>query len=342
MHHNDENGKIIGRIKAVEHVKNNTRSGTPALLFTCNVPDPEGIQQIKDGRLSTVSVGVTAHDVRCSICGKPIHLDSNGNNVGCEHERGHDYDGETCYWKIYSMEAKELSYVIVPSDIYAHNIRTYSPTQNPNKLEENYKEGDKIELMESENKTNPVIDETVKKEDQSTAASTQETEKKIEQTKEEKIKELEDIIASLKAENEKLSKELEKANKDIETAVTRIKSVQGELTKETTLKEAAESNYINAQKEIREALEDKFNLMKRALNKPVVLKESLKERSTESIKDAIADMTTELDNFTAATNITEAVDPTATKETDVKITESVSNTNSELSAADMLNKMFSL
>lgn len=126
MHHNEEDGTIIGRIHNAEMKYAGTRSGTPAIEFTCNVPDPEGIKQIKDGRLETTSIGVIAHDVRCSICHQQIELDVNGEPE-CGHMKGEVYDEEICYWQIYAMEAKELSYVIVPSDIYAHNTRTYEP-----------------------------------------------------------------------------------------------------------------------------------------------------------------------------------------------------------------------
>ena len=120
MHHNERDGQIIGRIKAVEYKESGTRSGTPALIFTANVGDEEGKKGIKNGTLSTVSIGVIAHDLRCSICG--TNLAEEGM---CEHEKGEVYDNKLCYWIINKMEPKEVSYVIVPSDIYAHNIRVY-------------------------------------------------------------------------------------------------------------------------------------------------------------------------------------------------------------------------
>lgn len=122
MHHNEKDGKIIGRIINVGIKEKDTRSNTPALLFTVNIPDEDGKKQIRDGRLATVSVGISASDIRCSICGENVseHL--------CEHERGKQYNGETCYWEIRSFKGKELSYVITPSDPYAHNVRIYSPS----------------------------------------------------------------------------------------------------------------------------------------------------------------------------------------------------------------------
>lgn len=124
MHHKERDGVTIGRIKAAEYTDKQTRSGTPALIFTINVPDEEGKKAIKNGTLSTVSIGAIAHDVRCSICG--ANLAEHGL---CEHEKGEMYDDKLCYWIIKKIEPKELSYVIVPSDKYAHNLRVYKPQQ---------------------------------------------------------------------------------------------------------------------------------------------------------------------------------------------------------------------
>lgn len=131
-HHNEENGEIIGRICAAEYKTSKTLSGTPALVFTVNVPGEEAKKDVKNGILSTASIGVMAYDVRCSICG--THLEDGDE---CEHERGREYTvngkKEVCYWDVYSMEPKELSYVIVPSDIYAKNTKIYPATNSRNK-----------------------------------------------------------------------------------------------------------------------------------------------------------------------------------------------------------------
>ncbi|MEG1494723.1 MAG: hypothetical protein RR406_00265 [Bacilli bacterium] len=124
MHHNEKDGHIIGRVHSTEYTEVNTRGNTPALIFTINVGDEEGKKGIKNGTLSTVSIGVIAHDLRCSICG--TNLAEEGM---CEHEKGEFYDiddkQKLCYWIIEKMEPKEVSYVIVPSDAYAHNLKVY-------------------------------------------------------------------------------------------------------------------------------------------------------------------------------------------------------------------------
>ncbi|MGM9543928.1 MAG: hypothetical protein ACI3T9_02985 [Romboutsia timonensis] len=120
MHHNDEDGQIIGRVKKAEMI-DSKRSNTPAVRFTCNIGDKKGIEGIKNGTLSTVSIGAVAYDVRCSICGHNVAESE------CEHEKGHVYDGKLCYWIIEEMDPREVSYVILPSDKYAQTMKVYKP-----------------------------------------------------------------------------------------------------------------------------------------------------------------------------------------------------------------------
>lgn len=122
LHHDEEKGITVGRVKHAYWTDKGTRSNTGALRFLTNIAHKEGIEGIKNGTLSTVSVGVLADEVRCSICNQDIAAYGE-----CDHERGGYYDGEKCYWRIESFEPKELSFVIVPSDPYAHIIDVYEP-----------------------------------------------------------------------------------------------------------------------------------------------------------------------------------------------------------------------
>ena len=117
MHHNDKDGIQIGRVKSVEFLEQ-SRAGMPGLLFTVNIGDEAGIKGVKNGTLSTVSLGAIIHKATCSICGQNIASEGE-----CEHRRGKYYDEKLCYWIMEEMEPKELSYVIVPSDKYANTIR---------------------------------------------------------------------------------------------------------------------------------------------------------------------------------------------------------------------------
>ena len=331
MHHNEKDGKIIGRVVHAEKITTNTRSGTPALVFTCNVPDKDGKEQIQDGRLKTTSIGVIAHDVRCSICNKQIELDEEGFPE-CGHVRGSVYRDEVCYWKIYKMEAKELSYVIVPSDIYAHNIRTYNPEPKDLNMKEN------LELNEGvlndmtipkstiEPKEGQTIDETVKDgakvaepvaepkaEPATEPKAADPIVPKAEPTIDPKDKEIEDLkkeLVKVEAEKVTIAKSLEEIKISLADAVISAEKATSNLGVEVALKESVESELIAIKVELRETAEDNLNSLRASLNKGIIAKESLSTRSFESIKDSILDMREELTGLAAVRQIAEATDPT--------------------------------
>ena len=358
MHHNEQNGKIIGRIIHAQKITENTRSGTPAILFTCNVPDKEGKEEILDGRLETVSIGVIAHDVRCSICGEPIELDEYGNST-CGHVKGNIYNGKTCYWNIYSMEAKELSYVIVPSDIYAHNIRTYDMKNNTllavnekynykgaNGMSKQVKDiVESVDIHEEDKKQATDKDVPQDKKEQDVKGNKDKEQDKQEEKQEEKQDDKEDDkekeIEDLKAEIEKLKsskklvedsllevkKELEKVNVELEKAIEENK-------KEVQLKESLEQDLIASKQEVKEAYKESLLSLRESLNKPVITKESLEGRSLDSIKDSILDLKEEMNEQGAKPEIKiqEAQDPTlkSNKNTDVDVKESKKESNIDL------------
>lgn len=298
LHHNETDGKIIGRILAAHYNDANTRSGTGALLFTCNVSDEDGKKGVKDGRLKTTSIGVIAHDVRCSICGHVI------SEYGeCEHERGVSYNGEICYWMVYKMEAKELSYVIVPSDIYAHNIRVYSPDQK-NLTENTTKKGvSKVEdLKENVNVEETVIVEDADKKD-TKVNETAPTKKTEEVIKSETVEELKELIAKL--------------NEKIEELNTQLKEQEDKTNEALKLKEAAENELITANAQLKEFAVEQIIMFREQLGRPALLKENLMNRSHESLMDSIIDLKEEM-------NITNPVGK-------IEIKESTEHTNDEKS-----------
>ena len=176
MHHNDRDGIQIGRVKAVEYVEE-TRAKSPGLLFTCNIGDEAGIKGVKNGTLSTVSLGAVIHKATCSICGQNIAAEGE-----CEHQRGRKYDGKLCYWLMEEMEPKELSYVIVPSDRYANTIRIYKPKDISAK--ESYNEGGNDEPMGIfDNIDLPLTEPEAKENAQEEQIEVQEAEKAVEEPK---------------------------------------------------------------------------------------------------------------------------------------------------------------
>lgn len=291
MHHNEKDGAIIGRIKSVEYKEAGIRTGTPALVFTANIGDDEGKKGIKNGTLSTVSIGVIAHDLRCSICG--TNLAEEGL---CEHEKGETYDGKLCYWIINKMEPKEVSYVIVPSDIYAHNLRVYEAVKKKksevkesvdNIFEDLLKSTQEIvdSIQEStETQEGTQVDEEVKK-DAETKAPETEKEPKADEPKEEPAKdEEEEQQEAPKSEEGKESKSEEskedeskeedkkeedaeekteepkednKAKEELEAAKVKIAELEKEVN---TLKAENEklNNKVDNEKRLKESAEAKL------------------------------------------------------------------------------------
>lgn len=273
-HHNEENGEPIGRIVNVEYLKSDTRSGTPALKFTVNVPDKDAIEAVKNGLLLTTSIGCTAHDVRCSVCGKSIVDAEEGCPSG--HQRGASYDTDdgmqTCYWDIYEMEPKEISYVDVPSDMYAKNINMYSVTNTS-----------LTQIKESVN--NSIVKGAHRMDDK------------------EKIKELENKIKTLEAKEAELTASIKKS----ETQISEATQKNEELTKKVSdleetnkkfeetikeseqLKDSIEKEIADTKAEMKESLSATVIMMREALGNTVDA-EAIKNRSIDSLKDSILDM----------------------------------------------------
>ena len=277
-HHNEKNGKIIGRVLNAEYITRQTFSSTPALLFTVNVPGEEAKNEIKNGTESTVSIGVIAHDVRCSICGQQL-----AGGETCEHERGVTYNGETCYWDIHSMEAKELSYVIVPSDIYAKNRKIYAATT---------KSGEKTQITES-------LDDSIKKGEQKQMAA-EEIQKELTEAKA-KITTLEATVSELteaQKASEKTVTELTEAKSALEKQVAELTEAKATLEQqakdEAALKEGLESSLEETKVALKNSLVETMQALRKAAGKKELDAETIKNRSEDSLNDAIMDLKEEM------------------------------------------------
>ena len=293
-HHNEADGEIIGRICATEFVTSKTLSGTPALLFTANVPGEKDKEQVLDGTNETVSIGIIAHDVRCSICGHQI-----AEHGPCpDHDRGQVYGKgklqETCYWDIYSMEAKELSYVIVPSDIFAKNIRTYPATSSKTKTN--------ISESAQGGKSNMTPEEiAAMKEKMATteAANTTLTEANVTLTG--KVTTLTEANTALEAKVTELTATnttLTESNATLTTQATELTesktAVEGQLTQEKQMRESLENEMVSVRAEVKVNLVETVQAMRKATGKIALTEDAIKTRSEDSLRDAIVDLKEEL------------------------------------------------
>ena len=319
MHHDDEAGITIGRVKAAKYIDHSERSNTPALELTVNIGEENGKKSIKNGTLATVSVGVIAHEAKCSICGQNLA------EGFCEHEKGEVYEGKRCYWIITDIEPKEVSYVIVPSDIYAHNIRVYDAV-NKKKTNKEVKESmsnifddlikehglnnkvtdltegtqidEKVpdttkvnptEKPEDDNKKEEKEDNTAKAEDNKEDFNKEDKkeENKKFKTKDELNKELEDNTKEKEIEN--LKAEIQKLNAKIEELTAANAKLEKQANSEKTLKESAEAKLIEYKKKEKLALVESVNSLREQLELPKqevdILMESTEESLTSTIKN---------------------------------------------------------
>ena len=287
-HHNEENGQIIGRIIDAEYVTKNTLSGTPALKFTVNVPDERAKKDIKSGLLATTSIGATAYDVRCSICGS--HIESAEEGCPNGHERGGNYNGETCYWDIYSIEGKELSFVVVPADPYSQKTAVYPATESnskkPTVIKESYTDNQEDGLsIPSEKGANMAKKEVTAEDLTVEVASLKEsldaqTKKAVEL--EESLKEATEKIEALEKEKVELSESVESLTKEKNEFDEKLKG-------ETALRESLEEEISNTKAELKESVLDMYVSLRESLGYETD-QEKVSNRSVESLKDSIVDL----------------------------------------------------
>lgn len=272
LFHNEKDGKIIGRVLNAEYTSKNTRSGTPALTFTCNIADKEAIESVEDGRLQTVSIGVIAKDVSCSICNAQLAAGEE-----CDHERGVKYGDKTCYWVINEMEAKELSYVIVPSDPFAHNVSIYKPKSfTQSEIAEN---SDSIDNLKGDISMSNLKNEIIESKEEKIAENIEEVVKETISLEE---------YESIKTENTSLKEQ--------------VKKLENELQSEKSIRENSENQLLELNKQLKELFIDKVLTLREKLNRPSLAKNLFESRSMDSLSDSIVELSEEI-NLLEANNI---------------------------------------
>lgn len=291
--HNEKDGEIIGRICVAEYKTKDTFSDTPALVFTANIADLKAVEDVKNNLLETVSIGIIAHVVKCSICGADIAAGEE-----CDHERGETYKtekgNEVCYWDIYDMEGKECSYVIVPSDIYAKNKKIYRPS------------GDKL-IIESliSNKTHKSEgkseDDMTPEEISALQESLKAEQVKVAVLEAEKVT-LKESVTALTAEKETTTADLTKVKTDLTEAQTKLTTTEAALADskvsfetEKGLKESLELQLQTEEKAKKTTLVETVVSLRKAIGGKTEIDVTLLEgRSVESLGDSIKDLEEEL------------------------------------------------
>lgn len=301
-HHNDQDGEIIGRVYNAEYVDKTSVEGVGGLIFTISVPDKKAAEEVENRILETVSIGVSTNDVRCSVCGSKIYDSQEGCPEG--HVRGAAYDGERCYWDIYSIDPKELSYVIVPSDIYAKNRKVFKAGSNDNigslKLvasANNLDTKDKIDFKENIS-TDGGINLDMDLEQQLAEANEKLANLQAELDKaNEAMAELEAVKAEKAALEEKLQEVkdlLENKESALEEKTAAIETYEEDIATVRQEKEAAEDIALKAQESLRAFVEQGVNHFRKLLGKTELEESVLKARSLDSLQDGYNDLKEEL------------------------------------------------
>lgn len=295
--HKDEDGETIGRVISAEHIQKSKRSKTPATKFLINVSEEKAKEGIKDGRLDTVSISGIATDVRCSICGKQL---SDGDM--CEHERGQQYKVgsklKTCYWDIYQMEPKELSYVIVPSDVYAKNERFYPAAKG----------GEKPKLTESLDKNIP--QKTNNKEGDVEMTELEEAQAKVSELSA-KVKELEEAAKANETKMTELTEAKDKAEAQVKELTESKTALEENAKQEKELKEGLETELAETKTKLKESMIETLQAVRKATGRKEIEESLVKERSVDSIRDSIVDLKEEFDDKFTGKGVQEGVNAPA-------------------------------
>ena len=331
MHHNDEDGMIIGRVKKAKYTNKTPETGKPGLILSLNISEKSGIEGVKSGRLLTVSIGANASDVRCSICGKNIAEED------CPHQRGEIYDGKLCHWIVEKLgDPKEISYVIVPSDKYAKNVNVYSPNE--------FKKHNLLAESESEEVNRVLFEDIEKAIEMATkeAVDKELEEKQIdeevkEEAAKEEIKVEEEVVEEPKKEGEESAEEKEPVESKEDDKETESKEEKKED------KESEEKDFVSIlnklQTESRE-MERTIIELKRTLGIEKGLKESLEKELQELKAEKKANLVEKNNNLRKQLNLSE-MDAEVSKHMEIEMLEaSIANYEElvELNSADTVIK----
>lgn len=112
MNH-DPSSEPVGRVMAAKMEKE--ADGTPFVLLQVAITDSEAISKVIDQRYLTGSVGGSAKQANCSVCGVDW-AEASMRNIPCKHSRGKTYKGKLCYMEMNGIGFKEYSFVNMPAD----------------------------------------------------------------------------------------------------------------------------------------------------------------------------------------------------------------------------------
>lgn len=327
IYNHDTNTEATGRIYNAAYSQF-TRAGREGIIVIPEITDPSAIQKILDGRLLTVSIGATTDEAVCTCCGTDILSEG-----WCGHEKGETYDGVLCEWVAGNLFFDELSWVNVPADTDAMVI-----DKGHIGIAEAYAQHGKEIIDLSRLKTEWVLSNelaiaeglkpTKEKEGANRLKTVEELQAEVEQ--------LTTALEQVTTEKSQLEVQLETANASLETTTEALntktseleektlalEAKTNELTEATTAKATAEARVSELDtlvegfdtertalmetntllaSENHKSLAERVVDLKAVLGKVDKREEALDShvsRSTESLKDTLADLLVESASFT--------------------------------------------
>lgn len=107
----------LGRVIAADFDKSEFVEDRDTINVTFRVSDQDAMLKFADGRYKTMSIGATAKNIKCNVCGKDILKDNKFKF--CGHWKGERYADQVATWTMTNMSYKEGSVVNQPADVYA-------------------------------------------------------------------------------------------------------------------------------------------------------------------------------------------------------------------------------
>lgn len=181
------------------------------------------------------------------------------------------------------MEAKELSYVIVPSDMYAKNVKIYPASQS----------GSKTTITES-------LDNTIQKGETEMSEQKPELEQQLTEATakitelEAKVSELTESVATTEAKVQELTAANTAATEEVAQLKEANASFETKATEEAQLKEGLETALAESKAESKQYLIEALQALRKVTGKKEVAEASLLERTEESLRDSFKDLKEEM------------------------------------------------
>lgn len=345
-----------------------TKAGRKGIVVIPKITDRIAIEKVLDGRLLTVSIGATTDSAVCSYCGTDIIHEG-----WCGHEKGEVIDDMTVEWIAGNLWFNELSWVNEPADQDAMVI------DSGISVVESFAHNGREIIDLSKTRTEWVLTKelaiaeglipTQEKEGETALKTVEELQAEVEQ--------LTTALEQVTTEKNELQTQLVEAQEAVEVAQTALSEKEAELATKTeevtaavSAKETAEGQVAELTQQVESFEAERTSLMEtntqlaadvhkslaeRVVDLKVMLGKAKREgaveahvgRSTESLKDSLADLLEESTTFTPA-RVVEKVDPPAStagkgKEPGVVVEGTDPNgagATKELTAEDVLARLF--